>query len=440
MRDLLPVEARARRVLMQQVLTHFELWGYELVGLPAFELARVLERGLGPREADDVLRFVEPESGEIALLRPDMTPQIARIVATRLAGAPQPLRLCYEGSIVRRKQGRARRHRQIPQVGVELVGLSSTRGEQEILELLCSSLRATGLSDFLVDIGHASIPRSLMQGLPVELVRELTESLSEKNFDRLEQLVRGAPGHVDAPTRAALGALAGLSGGGPSDPGGRAVLQRARELLTPTAAAGALRELEELWEAVQPEHGEVLRIDMGEPRGLEYYTGPIFHALAEGPGEPIATGGRYDDLLSRFDAPLPAVGFALSLDALSWARNRAGVVDAVPARVLVALRNAASEVTAMLRERGIVAVACDESGGMECFAGSWSYSHVLTERPGDDGALVVLSERAVPRAPRAHAFVEVSSTSVSASVQDISSWAYACINEDQGRRTAEFGG
>lgn len=440
MRDLLPAEARGRRTLTRRVLRHFELWGYELIGLPAFELARVLERGLGPREADDVLRFVEPESGEIALLRPDMTPQIARIVATRMAGAPQPLRLCYEGTIVRRKQGRARRHRQIPQAGVELVGLSGTAGEREILELLCSSLRASGLTDFLVDVGHASIPRSLMLGLPVELVRELTESLSEKNFDRLEQLVQGAPSHLDAATRAALGALAGLSGGGPTDPGGREVLRRAKKLLTPTAAAGAFQELEELWAAVEPELGDVLRIDMGEPRGLEYYTGPIFHALAEGPGEPIATGGRYDDLLSRFDAPLPAVGFALNLDALSWARDRAGLVDPPPARVLVALRKGADEVTARLRDTGIAAVACDESGGMKCFAGAWSYSHVLTERPGDDGNLVVLSERSVPRAPRAHAFVEVSSTPAASPFDAIASWAHACIDEDRGRRTGRSGG
>ena len=114
MRDLLPEEARRRRVLGRRVLAHFALHGYQLVTPPAFEFAEVLERGLGTLDPSDVLRFVEPESGEVAALRPDMTPQIARMVATRLEHEPRPIRLCYEGTVVRRRQGRARRHRQVP--------------------------------------------------------------------------------------------------------------------------------------------------------------------------------------------------------------------------------------------------------------------------------------------------------------------------------------
>ena len=73
---------------------------------PAFEFASVIERGLGTLDTADVLRFVEPESGEVAVLRPDMTPQVARIVATRLGDHPKPFRLAYEGTVVRRRLGR----------------------------------------------------------------------------------------------------------------------------------------------------------------------------------------------------------------------------------------------------------------------------------------------------------------------------------------------
>ena len=92
MRDLLPEEARRRRALARRVLDHFALHGYATVTPPAFELAEVLERGLGTLDPTDVLRFVEPESGEVAALRPDMTPQIARMVATRLGHEPRPCR------------------------------------------------------------------------------------------------------------------------------------------------------------------------------------------------------------------------------------------------------------------------------------------------------------------------------------------------------------
>src|SRR5271166_5506340 len=103
MRDLLPEEAAARRDLSRTMLDRFALHGFALVTPPVFEFAQVLERGLGTLDPADVLRFVEPESGEVAALRPDMTPQIARMVATRLGREPRPIRLCYEGTIVRRR-------------------------------------------------------------------------------------------------------------------------------------------------------------------------------------------------------------------------------------------------------------------------------------------------------------------------------------------------
>src|SRR5689334_21005339 len=100
MRDLLPADARARASLSRRLMQSFELYGYERVTLPVFEYADVLERGLGSLDPNEVLRFVEPESGEVVALRPDMTPQVARLLATRLVEAPAPARLCYEGSVL----------------------------------------------------------------------------------------------------------------------------------------------------------------------------------------------------------------------------------------------------------------------------------------------------------------------------------------------------
>src|SRR5258707_6160926 len=160
MRDLLPPEALRRRRLSWRLLDHFALYGYELVTPPAFELADVLERGLGTLDPRDVLRFVEPESGEVAALRPDVTPQIARMAATRLADRPPPMRLCYEGTVLRRRQERARKHRQIPQAGVELLGGGGPEGDIELMEVAAGAARAAGLADFVLDLGHADIARA----------------------------------------------------------------------------------------------------------------------------------------------------------------------------------------------------------------------------------------------------------------------------------------
>jgi ATP phosphoribosyltransferase regulatory subunit len=98
-----------------------------------------------------------------------MTPQIARIAATRLADRPLPMRLCYEGTVLRRRQERARKHRQIPQAGVELLGVAGPEGDLELLSLAVGSARAAGLSDFVLDLGHADIARAMMSGVPASL-------------------------------------------------------------------------------------------------------------------------------------------------------------------------------------------------------------------------------------------------------------------------------
>src|SRR5690606_21108699 len=119
MRDLLPEETAARGELRRRVLAAFRSYGYAQVTTPAFELAEVIERGLHTAERGARLRFGAPESGAGALLRPASTPRIARIVATSLADKPGPHRIPYEGSVFRRRRGRARRQQQIHRAGVE---------------------------------------------------------------------------------------------------------------------------------------------------------------------------------------------------------------------------------------------------------------------------------------------------------------------------------
>ncbi len=376
MRDLLPDEARRRRALGRRVLDHFALHGYRLVTPPAFELAEVLERGLGTLDPSDVLRFVEPESGEVAALRPDMTPQIARMVATRLAHEPRPIRLCYEGTVVRRRQGRARRHRQMPQAGVELYGAPGIEGDVEILRLAASVARRCGIESFVVDLGHAAVARSLLDALPIPraIVAEISDGLAQKDGARIAALLANVPAPSDVVR--ALAALPELHGAD------EAVFDRALPLLAGTPAEAPARELRALWDTarrVDPELGAALRIDLGEVRGFAYYSGAIFHLLAPGPGEPIGAGGRYDDLLARFDAPMPATGFALHLDPVAWALESAGVPDERPPSVLVVAGPVAEAQARALRAQGIPAVVHAAGTPEEAanHARAWRFSHVL---------------------------------------------------------------
>jgi len=369
MRDLLPPVARRQGELARRVTHCFELHGYEMVTLPVFEYAEVLERGLGALPSDEVLRFVEPESGEVVALRPDMTPQIARILATRLADLPGPARLCYHGSVMRRRRERARRHRQIFQAGVELLGLEGPAGDLEILRLASAGVRAAGLSSFVFDLGHARIAAALLEELPVERSSELVEALAIK--DQSEVSRRAASAGFTGRTLSAISELCELHGGAEIWP-------RAERLLAGTAAEPALRELHGIWRVVRDaELAPQLLVDLSETRNFEYYTGLMFQIHAEGPGSPIGAGGRYDGLLARFGAPRPAAGFALSLDHLAWALESIGREEAAPARVLAI--GASEALLEQLRARGVPCAVANLAPGAPAlaYAAAWRYSHVL---------------------------------------------------------------
>lgn len=372
MRDLLPADARAQSQLLRQILSCFELYGYELVILPVFEYAEVLERGLGTLESSEVLRFVEPETGAVVALRPDLTPQVARLLATRLSDAPPPARLCYQGSVLRRRRERARRHRQIMQAGIELVGSPGLAGDLEVLTVAGAVVRAAGLEDFVVDLGHAGITTALLSSLAPELVAGIVEALAVR--DEREAVARAERAGLRGRDLAALAELLDLHGG-------EEVWPRAERLLQGTAAATASSELRALWDAAGARGlAPKLIVDLAETRDFAYYTGAVFHVHARGPGQPIGAGGRYDGLYERFGSPRAAAGFAFRLDDLRWALESAGVFQEVAAKVLV--EPGSAELASALREHG-VACAPAPPGDARAYASAWRYSHLL--EPGAEG-------------------------------------------------------
>jgi ATP phosphoribosyltransferase regulatory subunit len=366
MRDLLPEEAAARRQLSRKLLERFALYGYAIVTSPVFEFAEVLERGLGTLAPADVLRFIEPESGEVAALRPDMTPQIARIVATRLRGRPPPFRLSYEGTVLRRWSGRARKHRQIPQVGVELAGVSAPEGDLELLALAADALRAAGLREFTIDLGNAGVARALLSPLSAETQTRVSDALAHKDASE----VTAACSAVNAPDAAALAALPALHGGRD------ALVEGVARLATSPAAAEAKSLLTLFDAAASGGLGGHLTADLGEVRGFAYYTGTIFNVYAAGTGDAVGSGGRYDELLGRFGWALPAAGFGLDLDRLGEALVSKGFEEAGSVRVVVVGASDHPSLAA-LRASGLPAVAVRDRASALDWARAWGFSHIL---------------------------------------------------------------
>lgn len=373
MGDLLPPEAATRRSLAARVLRTFERSGYELVTPPVFEHAEVLARGTDGLEARDLLRFVEPESGEVAVLRPDITPQVARIVATRLADRPPPIRLCYEGRVFRRTQGRARSHRQISQAGVECIGLPGADGDAEVIALAASACEGVGLASFRIELTEVTLVRSVLDAVAPELRARVSDALARKDAAELDAALptRGSASRL---VRALLDHCGDLER-----------LESARRTFRGKQARAALDNLERVVERlVALGLEERIVLDLGEPRGLSYYTGLRFSILAAGPGEEVGGGGRYDALLARYGHPAPATGFALDLGHLQWTLAASGraLIDATTGPRLVvcgADRQRLDEVARRLRSAGFVAATLPARSAREAlaFARAWGYHGAL---------------------------------------------------------------
>lgn len=317
LRDLLPDHSADLAELSGSLHEVFSSFGYRRVLLPTLERLEVVERGLSPAALAGVLKFVEPGSGEVVAIRPDITPQIARLYASRPDALPAPARLCYDGPVLRAHEARAGRPREVYQAGIELLGEGGASADAEALAVLARALARAGLGAAVIEVGHARFAREVVAaaGLPPAARAEAAVALARKDEDALAALARRARGSAAA--RAALPALAGLYGD--------RALERAREVagVAPGAAA-ALGEVEAAIKLARRRGLSEVAVDLGEVRGLGYYTGITFAAYAPGAGSEVASGGRYDGLLARFGRPGPAIGFAVDLEFATQALERAG--------------------------------------------------------------------------------------------------------------------
>ena len=307
MRDFAPRAAAERRRIAETLLSVFERWGFSRVITPAFEYEDVLALGLGTSGRAAAIRFVEPSSGQVVALRPDITPQIARLIATRFREEPGPIRLCYEGTVVRLERG-ARGQRELIQAGVEMAGVAGPHGDAEVIALAAAALAATGLAAPTIDLGHLGLAREVLGALALapEALEEVRGRIAKRDGAGLEVLLRGSRGSKAAIRFAAL--LPELSGP-------PAILAKAMKQAPSDGVRRALGDLAGIVAAVEErEIPARLHIDLGEVRGFDYYTGLRFQGYAEGAGQAVLGGGRYDDLLGRYGRPSPAVGFAVDVE------------------------------------------------------------------------------------------------------------------------------
>ena len=334
MTTLLPDAAERVRHLERELFEGFTRWGYREIIPPTFEYLDVLSAGLPADILEKCYKVADWTTGRILVLRPDVTAQIAKIVAMGMAGRQLPLRLSYRSTVFRYEPEHAGREREVFQLGVELIGADDASMDAEILILLIESLKSVGLPNFKISLGHVGFYQALLaqSGLSEQGRKQAELAAAHKDLPKLERILKTER----VPPKQARPILEAPGRYGREEvlQWGRALAGRNARLLAPIERLTKVYAL--LDAAGVKEH---LLLDLGEFRGFDYYDGVVFDVFSANVGCELGGGGRYNHLIGQFGQDLPSTGFALDLDRLflafgkeeeKWALETPSVLVAAP--------------------------------------------------------------------------------------------------------------
>lgn len=357
LRDILPPDAAFEARVVERLLAAFAAHGYERVKPPLIEFEDGFLKAAGADVARQTFRLMDPESHRMLALRSDITPQVARIAATRLKHAPRPLRLSYAGQVLQVSGSQLRPERQFGQAGIELIGADAPAADAEMVLLAAEALGALGLSELAIDLNLPTLVATVARSLGFEdaAVARLRSVLDRKDEAAVRPLAGGT-----ADLFASL-----LRAFGPAEE----ALRRLEAIALPQPARAELAHLAEAVALIRRRApGLALTLDPVEHRGFEYQSGISFIFFASAARGELGRGGRY-----RTEAGESATGFTLYTDTLLRALPRPEAAR----RLLVGPQASAAE-TAKLRGQGWVTVAAlSEQSDLEGEARRLGCSHVL---------------------------------------------------------------
>ena len=314
-RDIYNGECTKKLYLQNTIHETLKSYGYADIQTPTFEFFDIFKSERGSVASNTMYKFFDRE-GYTLVLRPDMTPAVARAVSKYYMDESMPVRFCYMGNTFINHAEHQGKLKEITQIGAELIADNKSDADAEVIAMTIDSLLKCGLDEFQIEIGHVDYFHGLMEaaGLNEEEVNELMTLLSNKNFFGVEALITSS--NVPAEVQEIFNKLPALTGS-------IDVINKARSLFTNDLINNALDRMEKLYELLSMYGFEkYISFDLGIIANFDYYSGIIFRGYTYGTGNPIARGGRYDNLLSQFGKNAPSIGFAIDLDQLLIVLNR----------------------------------------------------------------------------------------------------------------------
>ena len=219
--------------------------------------------------AQEMMYKLSDISGRLLVLRPDSTTPVARVVSTKLSD--DFVKVYYNQNVFRINAGYSGKKSEIIQSGVEIIGANGIKTDLHYIETALKILKSTGLN-FKLEIGHVGVCIPLLFG-GIEVIEQARQLAYIKDNKKANEILD--------------------------------YLQRLYNILD---NAG---------------YSEHIIIDLGIEHEIDYYTGLVIGGYVEGIGESVLSGGRYDNLIANFGRDLPAVGFAVNVNLIAAALEKA---------------------------------------------------------------------------------------------------------------------
>ena len=355
-RDVLPDVAAARERLARRVQDLFAQAGYAPIETPTLESMAAMQ--VGGRIPSSPFKFFDA-TGDLVAMRPDVTLQVARMCATRLANVEGPLRFRYLQRVFRDTSGQLNAEvREQKQIGIEYIGAHGPAVDAEIVGLFAQALEIAGVTDFKLSIATVGVLRALLaaSSAPEAWKADLLEAFHRSNFVDIDRLIdrAAANGSKFAPVIREISRIRG----------GAEAINRVRELTAPLGCDSALGDFEETYNLlVEAGLADRIVVDFSVMSSFDYYTGIVFEAFAPGTGRAVGSGGRYDKLLAEYGMDRPAAGFAFYLEeAMAAAAVQTTGEGERPLRIAVPKGSLNADSLAALAEAGLNIDGLDNPG------------------------------------------------------------------------------
>jgi ATP phosphoribosyltransferase regulatory subunit len=318
-RDIYNSECARKLVLQNRLRDVCIKYGYNDIQTPTLEFFDVFNKERGSVPSNEMFKLFD-RYGNTLVMRPDMTPSIARTAAKYYGDRLLPVKLCYVGNtfinVSQYYQGKLKENTTI---GAELIGDDSVYADFEIISMVIESMKNAGLTEFQVEIGNVAYFRGLLAqaGISGDDEESLVEFMQEKNYLAVDELLNSL--HTDKNIAEVLLELPQLFGSVD-------VLEKAKKLATNDMSLSAIDRLNQLYDLCKLTGADkYVSFDLGAVSKHSYYTGILFYAYTFGTGEPVIAGGRYDKLLGQFGCDKPSIGYSITVDSLMAAILRQNI-------------------------------------------------------------------------------------------------------------------